>query len=122
MHQTTLLLRQVHPSFVQANKISSQVFSITSQVFRPTPKDQNQLSVYNSNKYTPQESHAHFTAIDTSYKSHGVVAVSVQECDMEGLKCEENNIPFDGHSFIDFNMLSGSQIEKKAKKLRNYAM
>lgn len=41
MHQDTLLLRQVHPSFVQANNISSQVFNITSQVFRPTPKDEN---------------------------------------------------------------------------------
>lgn len=122
MHQNNLLLRQVHPSFIQADKISSQVFSITSQVFKPTPKDVNKLSVYNGEKYFPQESHTHFTGIDSSYKSVGVVAVTVQECNNEELNCEENNIPFDGHSFIDFAALSGNQVEKKAKKLRNYAM
>lgn len=122
MQKDTLLLRQVHPSFIQADKISSQVFSITSQVFKPTPKDNNKLSVYNGEKYSPQESHTHFTNIDKSYKSHGVVAVSVEECNNEVLNCEENNIPFDGHSFIDFEPLSINQIEKKAKKLKNYAM
>jgi len=39
MTENTLLLRQVHPSFVQDGKI-------TSQVFRPTPKDENKLSMY----------------------------------------------------------------------------
>lgn len=121
MHQDTLLLRQVHPSFVQADKISSQVFSITSQVFRPTPKDDYKLSVYNGEKYSPKESHAHFTNMNSDFKSYGVVAVTIQECKNEALNCTENNFPFDGHSFIDFEELPNGQIEKKAKKLKNYA-
>ena len=36
----TLFLRQIHPTFVQNGRP-------TSQAFRPTPKDENQLSVYN---------------------------------------------------------------------------
>lgn len=111
MHQNTLLLRQVHPSFVQADKISSQVFNITSQVFGPTPKDENKLSVYNGEKYTPQESHAHYTNNDNNYESYGVVAVTFQECKNEALNCEEDNVPFDGHSYIDFETLSNSLIE-----------
>jgi hypothetical protein len=52
MTDTSLIHRQVHPSFVQAGSISSQVFSVTSQVFKPTPKDLGKLSVYNGEKYT----------------------------------------------------------------------
>ena len=61
MDPNTLLLRQVHPSFVQAENVSAQVFytlmqglAVTSQVFKPTPKDENQLSVYNGDKFTPE--------------------------------------------------------------------
>ena len=122
MHQDTLLLRQVHPSFVQADKISSQVFSITSQVFRPTPKDESKLSVYNGEKFTAEGSHTHFKKIDAANKSHGVVAVTVEECNNEDLNCEENNEPFEGHSIINFTSLTNGQIEKKAKKLKVVAM
>jgi hypothetical protein len=122
MHQNTLLLRQVHPSFVQADKISSQVFNITSQVFRPTPKDENKLSVYNGERFTPEVSYTHFKKIDENNKSYGVVAVTVQECGSENLSCEEDNDPFDGHSIIDFTSLNNGQIEKKAKKLKAFAI
>ena len=39
MTDETLLLRQVHPSFLQDGVVSSQVF-------RPTPKDECKLSAY----------------------------------------------------------------------------
>jgi hypothetical protein len=39
MTEATLLLRQVHPSFIQHGRV-------TSQVFRPTLKDKRLLSVY----------------------------------------------------------------------------
>jgi hypothetical protein len=38
MTPETLLLRQIHPSFVQAGRV-------TSQAFRPTPKDGSLLSI-----------------------------------------------------------------------------
>lgn len=121
MDSKTLLLRQVHPSFVQADGISVQVFSITSQVFRPTPKDNHKLSVYNGDKFTPIRSFEHFTDSPLN-KSIGVVAVSCQECQLESLPYEEDNIPFDGHSVIDFNLLGSNEIEKKSKKLKKAAL
>jgi FlaG/FlaF family flagellin (archaellin) len=117
MNQHTLLLRQVHPSFVQADKISSQVFNITSQVFKPTPKDKNKLSVYNGEKFTAEESHTHFTGNDVG-TSCGVVGVTCDECSKESLVCLEDNDPFDGHAMIDFTGLTNNQIEKNAKKLK----
>jgi hypothetical protein len=116
MEKETLLHRQVHPSFVQADKISFQVF-ITSQVFKPTPKDENKLSVYNSDKFTPKESFAHFTA-DSKNNSIGVVSVNIEECTNEELTVVEDNLPFDGHCHIDFKDIATNQMEKKAKKLK----
>lgn len=99
--------------------ISSQVFSITSQVFKPTPKDENKLSVYNEEKFSPQESFEHFTISDSNH-SVGVVAVTVDECELESLQVYEDNDPFDGHSVIDYTGHSSNIIEKKAKKTQNY--
>ena len=47
MTGTTLLLRQIHPSFVQDGRV-------TSQAFRPTPKDESLLSVYDGDQITPE--------------------------------------------------------------------
>lgn len=121
MNSSTILLRQVHPSFVQADIISSQVFTITSQAFRPTPKDEGVLSLYNGEKFTPEVSHRHFTS-ESKNQSFGVVGVTGGECDTLQLKWGEDNDPFDGHSYIDFNGLTGKEIEKKAKLLKKVAM
>ncbi len=121
MNQDTLLLRQVHPSFVQADSISSQAFSITSQVFKPTPKDEGKLSVYNGQKFTAEGSYHHFIATNPN-GSIGVLGVTSNECDTEALPCVEDNNPFDGHATIDFNGLSNNQVDKKAKKLKALAL
>jgi hypothetical protein len=117
MNLETLLLRQVNPSFVQGDTISTQVF--TSQTFRPSPKDEGKLSVYQGDKFNAGESFDHF--IKRSYASAGVVAVSKLECDTEALPVNEDNDPFEGHCSIDYNGLSSGQIDKKAKKLKSYA-
>jgi hypothetical protein len=117
MNQDTKLLRQVHPSFVQGNTISFQVFS--SQVFKPTPKDENKLSVYNGELYTPIEAFSHYS--DSGYKSIGIVAVTIEECNDEELNVYEDNIPFEGHCSIDYTGFSNCMISKKAQKLKYYA-
>jgi len=121
MNSSATLLRQVHPSFVQADTISSQVFTITSQVFRPTPKDEGLLSTYNGEKFTPEASHTHFTS-ESGNQSFGVVGVTGDECDAQQLKWGEDNDPFDGHSYVDFNGLTNKAIETKAKFLKKIAM
>jgi hypothetical protein len=121
MTDDTLLLRQVHPSFIQGGSISEQVFSITSQVFTPTPKDDNLLSVYNNDVFEPDDAYMHYTN-DLGLESKGVVAVSYVECTMIDLPVHEDNTPFHGHCTIDFKDVSGKEIKTKAKILKSHAM
>jgi hypothetical protein len=118
----TLLYRQVHPSFVDNNKISAQVFGqITSSVFKPTPKDEGLLSVYNSQHFQPEMAHLHYTTI-SKLDSRGVAAVSYEECIEQTLEVVADNNPFIGHASIDFRDKSTNQKEKIAKRLKRYAI
>lgn len=119
MEDSTLLHRQIHPTFIQGKIISAQVFDVSSQVFRPTPKDDFKLSVYNGEKFTPKESYEHYTE---NLDAAGTVSVTVNECKSQELSAAEDNNPFDGHSYIDYTGLSNGQIKAKAQKLRNYAV
>ena len=120
MDKETLIHRQVNPSFLQADVVSTQAFSVTSQTFKPTPKDEYKLSVYNGEKYSAEESFSHFT--NEGYASAGVLSLQVSECNNEALNVQEDNSPFDGHSYVDFTGQTGSGAEKKAKKLKKYAL
>lgn len=120
MTNDTLLHRQVHPSFVIDETISSQAFSvnIASSVFKPKKSDEGHLSVYNGDKFSAEQSYHHFTE---SLESSGVVSVTVQECNSASLNSVADNDPFEGHAYIDFTGLSTSQVDKNAKKLKHFA-
>jgi hypothetical protein len=105
----TLLLRQVHPGFIQHDRPSSQVF-------RPTPKNENKLSVYDGDLITPERSWLHFTG-DLGFQSVGVLAVTVGECNEQSLPAVSSPEVFKEHAHIDFTGCAASQIEKKGKKL-----
>ena len=113
MNSETLLLRQIHPSFVQNGKA-------TSQAFRPTPKDEYQLSVYNADRMTAQASWNYYTGTQ-KFESVGVMAISNSECSKEKLNVIEDGIPIPEHCFVDFSGLRKSDIEKKSKKLAAFA-
>lgn len=54
-----------------------------------------------------------------SHESFGVLSVSKQECNNEGLDAVEDNDPFDGHSYIDYSGCSSKgEVKRKAKKLK----
>lgn len=110
MNKTTLLLRQVNPAWIQAGRV-------TSQVFRPTQKDQHQLSVYNGALITPQNAWNHFTDA-LGRNSIGVLAVSVEECYTQGLEVRSDPDPFPEHAVIDFGTFGKGDIDRKAKHLR----
>jgi hypothetical protein len=110
MTGATLLLRQVHPSFVQDGRV-------TSQAFRPTPKVQSLLSVYDGDLITTENSWRHFTSQDNC-TSAGVLAATFDECTAEGLTVRPDPEPFPEHAVIDFTGCSANQIEKKSKKLK----
>ncbi len=113
MTDTTLLLRQVNPSWIQAGRI-------TSQVFKPTPKDENRLSVYDGDQVTAEQSWRHFTG-ELRFLSVGVVAVTVGECQSQDLPAEPAPRLFPAHVVIVFDGYSGTQIEKKARHLKRAA-
>ncbi|WP_273429301.1 hypothetical protein [Marinobacter sp.] len=114
MKDDTQLLRQVHPSFIQNGRVSSQAF-------RPTPKDDKKLSVYDGDAIDAPKAYEHYTT-DLEQLSVGVLAVTVDEC--KCLELEAQNDPlenFPEHALIDFSAFGTSATEKKAKILRKRA-
>jgi hypothetical protein len=109
----TLLLRQIHPNFIQTDKVSSQAFC-------PTPKDQAKLSVYDGDMITPENSWKHYT--ERGLESGGVLAVTVHECKTESLGAYSSPQIFPEHAHIDFAGLTGSATKGKAKRLRQFAL
>jgi hypothetical protein len=114
MTGATLLLRQIHPSFVQAG-------FATSQAFRPTPKDKSKLSVYDGDQITAEDSWSHYTT-KLGFASIGTVAVTVDECAAENLPVQPDPKPFPEHAVIDFTGLSDGQCRTKSKKLQAKAI
>lgn len=113
MNSETLLLRQIHPSFVQNGRV-------TSQAFRPTPKDENRLSVYDGGRISPEASWRHFTT-DPVCRSAGVMAVKHGECTEQGIPVIADGIPFPEHVHLDFTGLGKGEVERKAKVLVRHA-
>ena len=72
MTDLTLLHRQVNPSWVHLGRV-------TSQAFKPTPKDNRRLSVYDGDQVTAHRAWSHYTG-DLGFTSIGVLAVTVSEC------------------------------------------
>lgn len=113
MTPDTLLLRQVHPNFVQEGRV-------TSQAFRPTPKDEHRLSVDNGDRIQAKASWARFTS-SPSCSSVGVMAVSQAECTAQALPVNEDGNPYPEHCSIDFSAFEKKEIERKAKVLSRQA-
>ena len=110
MNNNTFLLRQIHPGFVQNGRASSQAF-------RPTPKDEQKLSVYDGDQITPADAFEHYTKI-LKLGSSGVLAVSMAECRALDLPVTPDPASFPEHVLIDFSAYGKSATEKKAKLLK----
>ncbi|MEN9578601.1 MAG: hypothetical protein RJA70_1610, partial [Pseudomonadota bacterium] len=96
-----------------------QATRVTSQAFKPTPKDGNELSVYNGDLISAERAWDHFTG--QGMKSVGVIGVSVGEAETCGVCARPDPGPFREHAVIDFTSLGSNQIEKSAKKMRGLA-
>ena len=113
MRRETQLLRQVHPQFVQQGKPSSQVF-------RPTPKDEKLLSVYDGDQIGPSDAFEHYTN-RLGFSSIGILAVTVGECQTCELKSRPDPPAFPEHAVIDFREYGERETKKKAKQLKAFA-
>jgi hypothetical protein len=117
MDKDALLLRQVHPSWMVDGTISQQVLS--SQTFKPTPKDMGLLSMYNGSVFEPFDAYSHYTS--RNLPSVGVVAVTPSECETIPISVIDDNEPFEGHCSLDYRLLSGNGIKKAAAILKGYS-
>jgi hypothetical protein len=95
VNPATILLRQIHPSWVQQGRV-------TSQAFRPTPKDESKLSVYDGDQIEPEPAWRHFTAT-LGFQSAGVLGITVSECTDLELKVTPDPEPFPEHVLIDYS-------------------
>lgn len=114
MTPDTLLYRQIHPSFIQNGRP-------TSQAFRPTPKDENKLSAYDGDRIQPQASWEHYTG-ELGLASVGVMAITNAECTAQALTVTADGTPYPEHCGIDFSSLAKKAIEKSAKVLAESAI
>jgi len=111
-----LLFRQVHPTFIHNGRVSSQAF-------RPTPKDQKKLSINRGSKTTAEDCFKVYT-IQRNLSSKGVWGVSVEETktipNLELLDDPlEDPISDPSHALIDFTEIKdakavGSKLAEKA--------
>ncbi len=110
MNNNTVLLRQIHPGFVQQGRV-------TSQAFRPTPKDERKLSMYDGDQISAERSFQHYTNTP-SCLSAGVLGVTVAECQELDLPTMPDPEPFIEHVLIDYSAFDKKVVEKKAKLLK----
>lgn len=115
MDSATLLYRHVDPvCHIQGDRV-------TSQLFRPMPKDGGCLSVDKGEILTPKESYDRF--VKNGFRSIGILGVTVGECEEKNLEVREEPIPKNpDHTLIDYSQLSPpSQVKKVAAMLKMIA-
>ena len=109
-----LLYRQVHPSWLQAGRP-------TSQAFRPTPKDSGFLSVSRGAVTNPEAAFLLHTE-KKGLSSAGVWSVTVGDCaeaerDVYSDRVEEP-VPDPAHAVVDFRGLAESKAKAISQQLR----
>ena len=105
-----MLLRQIHPSFIQHGRV-------TSQAFRPTPKDEHKLSMYDGDQISAERSFRHYTET-LCFASVGVLGVTAIECQELDLLVVPDPESFIEHVLIDYSAFDKNVVEKKAKLLK----
>jgi hypothetical protein len=113
MNAEALLLRQIHPSFLNDGEPSSAAL-------RPTPKDQDRLSFEDGDRIAPEASWRRDTA--GALHSAGVLGVQARACRDEDLTIDPDGEPHPEHVSVDFTGKSSGQRKQIAKRLRDHAM
>jgi len=115
MNDETLLLRQVHPAFIESGQL-------TSQAFVPFPKDKGKLSVYDGDQISASEAHKHYTEV-LGNASDSVLGVTCAEVEQAGLTSASDPLEdFPAHALIDFTAHPEKSFRKLAKKLKASAI
>lgn len=109
MTEDTLLYRQINIDWIDNGEVSSQAF-------RPTPKDKDKLSLYSSEVFSAEEAFDHF--LDRGLTTEGVMGLTNSEFDKTGIPTTQDNDPFLGHVFADYSSKGKSAQRTASKKLK----
>lgn len=116
--RTELLLRQVHPSWIQAGRP-------TSQAFRPTPKDESLLSVSRGSLTSPEDA-LELHTVQKGLASAGVWSVTVEDCASADRPVHadpiEEPVPDRAHAVVDFEGLSHGKVKAVSQQLQSKAI
>lgn len=113
MEADTLLLRQIHATWIEGGEA-------TSQAFTPTEKDEGRLSVHDGDQITPEAAWVAYREL--GYDSTGVMAVTVAEVLQQDLVAAADPTPdIPEHAYIDFTSASPSEVKIVAKELTRNA-
>ncbi len=93
MNAGTPLHRQVHPSWVQEGRVSSQAF-------KPTKKDDHCLSVYDGDLIDAETAWRHYV-YTLGHSSVGVLDVTVEECEILELTVTPDPDAFPEHVLLN---------------------
>lgn len=112
--------RQVNPGWIHDGRVSSQLF-------RPTPKDTGEVSVTRSSMVTPEEAYHHHT-VALGFASVGVFCVEIGEVNQVDLGVIDDSRVDDGvnrppgHAYVDFKPVASKGMQqKRASLLRDKA-
>ena len=115
-----LIWRNVNPNWIDNGELSSQAF-------RPTPKDLKQLSGAREREVSAEDHFEEFTE-KLELESSGVWAISAGEAKDAALRCifdaEADSAPDPcpvGHTYIDYRGHGNSKIRKIGSSLRDLA-
>ena len=115
MNDETPLLRQIHPTFMQNGQP-------TYIAFRPFPRDEGHLSVYDGDMISAEQSYKYHTGT-RNLKSGGVMGVLVKECSSIELPTASSPEEFEEHAHIDFTKYGDKKdIVEKSKGLLDFAL
>ena len=112
MTPETLLLRQIHPIFIQDGRP-------TSQGFRPTPKDEERLSTDDGDRISPADAWTRFT--QSAGASVEVMGILVRSCKLLKLSVDPDGDPHPEHVSVIFSGKPNKQCERISKQLRDEA-
>lgn len=116
-NEDELLHRQVNPAFIQNGRVGSSAF-------KPTSKDEGQLSVSRDSVSSAEQAFIKFTQ-ERGLKSAGVWSVTVGECSELKLAAFPDPllepVSDPAHAFVDFRAQASKGAERLAKRLAAFA-
>lgn len=116
MNDNTLLHRVVKPSWLVQNDI------VSSQAFRPEPRDENLMSVFDGDQINAERAWQHYTGDPDKPLPPGVLSVTFAEFTDEGLPVCPDPDTFPEHVLVDYRGLGTNQIKRKSANLRDIAV